>query len=74
MGVTDQLVNLKHAARICGISRTLFYRLLNQGRGPEPVEIDGARFFDRAALAQWNQRRRAERRKGGRNGTQRQVD
>jgi predicted DNA-binding transcriptional regulator AlpA len=71
MSNTNQLVNLKHAANLCGISRTLFYRLLNDERGPRAVEIDGARFFDRSVLEEWNLDRKALRKKGARHGTHR---
>lgn len=71
MNDTNQLVNLKHAARLCGISRTLFYRLLDSDQGPEAVKVDGARYFDRGVVETWNQERKAKRRKGGKIGPQR---
>ncbi|OWK35422.1 hypothetical protein FRUB_04520 [Fimbriiglobus ruber] len=74
MNNTDQLVNLKNAARLCGISRTLFYRLLDSAQGPEAVKVDGARYFDRGAVEIWNQERKARRRKGDKIGPQRKKD
>jgi predicted DNA-binding transcriptional regulator AlpA len=61
MSDIDQLVNIKHAAKLCGISRTRFYQLMDSERGPTPVFVDGARHFDREVLKEWNQQRKTRR-------------
>jgi hypothetical protein len=61
----SQLVNVTHACRICCISRARFYTLLKAGAGPEPVLVDGARYFERARLVEWNRGRKANKKRGG---------
>jgi predicted DNA-binding transcriptional regulator AlpA len=59
-----QLINLSDAARYCGISRPYFYILLEAGDAPAPVEIGGTRYFSRITLKEWNNRRKAHKKRG----------
>jgi len=47
------LLDAKEAARLCGVSRSLWFRLHSSGRCPLPVRLGRRTLWRRAELVRW---------------------
>lgn len=47
------LIPAADAARMCGLSRSAFYKLVSSGRAPKPIKLGRASRWPRKLLVDW---------------------
>lgn len=50
---TKEAMGMEEAAREAGVSRSLLYRLVAEGKGPRTLKVAGRRLVRREALRKW---------------------
>lgn len=49
----DVLITATEAARICGLSRSAFYKLVSRGHAPKPIKLGRAARWRRQEIHDW---------------------
>ena len=47
------LVDVAEVAKICGLSRSAFYKLVSSGRAPKPIKLGRASRWRRQEIIDW---------------------
>lgn len=49
----EVLISASEAAKMCGLSRSSFYKLISTGRAPRPIKLGRAARWPRQAILEW---------------------
>jgi excisionase family DNA binding protein len=51
--IKPMLISISDAIKLCGISRSTFYCLMNSGKTPEPVKLGKRVLFNKKEFERW---------------------